>query len=278
MPLAPSNTPPTVLIHEDVCFESSCLSSLVRDVGGAAVGPSEMGTRPRNADLWIVDASGFSDLESALGDDFNANGERPLPVLGVLGVIGELERGYLPLAKLARMGLVGLIDRRAKAEQIRACLRELLYGGVSRRGARRAPCCLPVTLESRGVRSEEFITSLSVGGAGLATRREIAEGEAVSLRWAIGEGADATIEVSGRVVHQRASVRDDADWEFGVSFDGVSERARAVLEEQVGSILDALGCLDFDLESARPDGCVSPPTTLAARAPEPASEPPRGAR
>jgi len=90
----------------------------------------------------------------------------------------------------------------------------------------------------------EFATSLSEGGMGLATRRELEIGDSVRLRWDSDGSADEAIEARGEVVHARASARNDADYEIGVVFAELSDRASHLVRSQVVGLLAALGCLE----------------------------------
>lgn len=229
---------PRVLVADDLLFEQHRLSELIDDVGAVTVHAAETEDFG-HLDLSILALRSVGRSGGIPPRPPGSERWRHPPVLGIT----SFDRPWISLPSTDRQ-VVALVDRQANAEQLRSCLRRLLYAGPERRASTRASCCLPVEVAVRGGRSVEFATSLSEGGMGLATRRELEIGDSVRLRWDSDGSADEAIEARGEVVHARASARNDADYEIGVVFAELSDRASHLVRSQVVGLLAALGCLE----------------------------------
>ena len=156
-----------------------------------------------------------------------------IPIVGVCAWSAELD-----LWQLRALGVIGLIDTRARAEHVRFRVGQIVYKGREGRRHERAPCYIPVAMDlAEGSLSGHAIT-LSVGGMGVVCSRYIEPNTPVRLRFR-PDDESCEIEVAGRTVHVREARRGGGEYEVGVFFQRLSKPAHASLFTAVTRLLAA---------------------------------------
>lgn len=237
-------TTPRVFILENTQFSRMRLSSIVEEAGCEVVQSSVGGgdlceqLESVGAPVSLVVVPLYPD-PSARMDAVGALRKREwlkkVPILA----ISPIDQSGISLSQLRVLGVAGMIDRRALPEHVRFRVSQVVYQGPNGRRFERAPCCLPVDVEVNGEVRTEHAISLSIAGMGLASSRKIAPNTPVKLRFVLGAPEDQLVEAEGRAVHIRPTQRDGADFEVGVFFYPLADRACGAIQAEVNKLLAA---------------------------------------
>lgn len=233
---------PRVFIKQDVVFGDTLLSRIVEQAG-CELQPSIESSASSDAldedpvPLALIIVSLDPDPMRTIAWVADLRRRDWLAAVPILGV-SSLDRLGIDYRRLREVGLTGLIDAGAPREHVRFRVSQLAYRGREGRRFERAPCCIPVELETGGERTTAYATSLSAGGMGLACSHRIEPNTVLGLRFALDEETEP-ISVSGRIVRLQESRRPDAAYEIGVFFHRLSRPVHDEISATVSRLLAA---------------------------------------
>lgn len=230
---------PRVFVAHDVRFARLRLSQVLRGAGyDVVLKPDDVGLRAaveREAvppDLLL--------LQIEPKDPASLDGIRDLKASGltsgspILGVTAE-RRADLDLDSLRRAGVSGVMDGGCVPEEVVLRVNRMLRAPHERRRHLRARVRLPVEVTAHGETTQETGISLSIGGMGIATVREIDVNAFVKVRFTLPEAADEPIEAEGRATYVLNAGK--AEQSFGTFFYPLRDRALGAIEREVERLL-----------------------------------------
>jgi DNA-binding response OmpR family regulator len=152
----------------------------------------------------------------------------------ILGVTAE-GRGDLDLDSLRQAGVAGIVDGDSAPEEVLSRVNRMLRAPHERRRHLRAAMQLPVEITAYGENTQATGISLSIGGMGIATVREIETNAFVRVRFAVPEAGDEPIEAEGRATYVLKAGRPEQS--FGMFFYPLRDRALGVIQREVERLL-----------------------------------------
>jgi DNA-binding response OmpR family regulator len=151
----------------------------------------------------------------------------------ILGVTAEGRAG-LDLESLRQAGVAGVMDGGCVPEEVVSRVNRLLRAPHERRRHLRAAMRLPVEITAHGETTQETGISLSIGGMGIATAREIEVNTFVKVRFTVPE-VDEPIGAEGRATYVLNA--GGAEQSFGMFFYPLRDRALGVIQREVERLL-----------------------------------------
>jgi CheY-like chemotaxis protein len=148
--------------------------------------------------------------------------------------VTAIEDGAVDFEMLRLAGVSGVVDPRWKSEDLVLRINRLLRPPQERRRHLRANAAIPVALTADGQTTDAVITSISVGGIGIVSGRNVGVNTDVHVRFALTEPPHEVVEAHGRVIHAREAA---GRWTFGMFFYPLSDRATRFLHEEVERLL-----------------------------------------
>jgi DNA-binding response OmpR family regulator len=157
-----------------------------------------------------------------------ANGApEEVPILGVT----TLDRSGLDFEELRALGVVGLLDKSCRPEQIVFRVNEILRPRwVYARRHERAPVYFPVDLEAGGATTTEYAIDLSPGGMRVTSARPLDPNTDVCVRFRV---ESAWVDATARVANRRAAFDSSAPYEIGLFFQQIAPEAQILVSREV---------------------------------------------
>jgi DNA-binding response OmpR family regulator len=237
--LAASFTRPRIFIGEDLTVSRLRLSQVLRGAGyevsvqaADMTLPDAVRREPRAPALFVLPLCA---ADTSIVDTIcylQAQGlSRGAPIL----CVSSQENAVLDFEMLRLAGVCGVIDPRCGSEDFVLRINGLLRPSHERRRHLRANTESPVALTADGRTTDATITSISVGGLGIASARNIGVNTDVHVRFALSASPHEAIEADGRVIHARETAA--GTWSFGMFFYPLGDRAAEILHEEVERLL-----------------------------------------
>lgn len=234
---------PRVFLAQDMHFFRQSLARALREANLRVVlRPEDMNTLETLCvlspvpDLLILPIQGNDPATLELVREIRATpGLQRVPILGV----SSLDRSGLDFEELRRLGVKGLVDKRAIPEQVVFRVNQVLKprADTHRRRFRRAPTYMPVDLVvGDGVRSE-YALNVSCGGMLVTSAEPLEPNTDLKVRFRLPASGDEFIEASGRVVYQQPGRDASAPYLLGLFFYPLAERDHEVVAREVERIL-----------------------------------------
>ena len=153
------------------------------------------------------------------------------PVLAV----ARLDRASLARSVLRDLGVVGLLDRNAKRDEIAfRVVQALGLEGSADRARVRVPVDFPVELESQGQLTEAQAENLSHTGIRLRSARALDPNDLVSVRFRLGT---ESVALEGRVIHCHPTPEGSGEHVVGIFFFSIEPSLRQLLEAEIDQLL-----------------------------------------
>jgi DNA-binding response OmpR family regulator len=237
---------PRVFLEDDAYFFRLSLSAILGRAGvevlvrppGESVEDALRGL-PSAPDLLIVAVRG-PPLEAyeRLRRVCASRAPEEVPILGVT----TLDRSGLDFEELRALGVVGLLDKSCRPEQIVFRVNQILRPRwVHRRRHERAPVYFPVDLEAAGATTTEYAIDLSPGGMRVTSARALDPNTEVCVRFRV---ESAWVDATARVAHRRAALDSSAPYEIGLFFQRIAPEAQTLVCREVDrSLADARAAL-----------------------------------
>jgi hypothetical protein len=230
---------PRIFIGEDLIVSRLRLSQVLRGAGyEVSVKPEDMAlpeavrSEPRVPALFILSLSA---ADPSIVDSICYLQGQGLSGGAPILCVSSLENGILDFEMLRLAGVCGVVDPRCGSEDLVLRINRLLRPPHERRRHLRASTEIPVALTAGGETTDATITSISVGGLGIVSGRNVGVNTDVHVRFALSAPPHETIEAEGRVIHARETAA--GNWSFGMFFYLLDDRAAEILHEEVERLL-----------------------------------------
>jgi DNA-binding response OmpR family regulator len=235
----PLDGQPRIFVAKDVRIASLRLSQVLRGAGyDVVLKPDDLELRaavekedlPPDLLLLQVEPEDPSSLD-AIRELRTAESTSGTPILGVTAQ----GRSALDFDSLRRAGVAGVVDGGCIPEEVVSRVNRMLRAPHERRRHLRATTRTPVEVTAKGETTHEIAVSLSIGGMGISSARDIEVSTDLRVRFAVPEAIHEPIEVEGRATYVRnggAGTRN-----FGVFFYSPCDRAVGLIHREVERLL-----------------------------------------
>lgn len=238
---APNRGGANVMLADDPCFSGDRLSRILAAHGFDAMArsPAEdlrawVASWAEPADLVVVSFVAEQTPGLEILRELRASPRaRSVPILAVTPF---REIGF-DLQTLRAHGVVGLVDTRARAEDVLHRLEHTVRPGGRRRMFERVGCFFPVDVEREGLLYPEFALDLSGGGMRLTSVDRLEKNTDLILRFALPMVAGEVVETRARIVHVSKQKNSCVRHELGVFFYPLAPHLRDIIDLEVARLL-----------------------------------------
>lgn len=227
---------PSVFIFQDSGLYQSNLARLlgqghceVTEILPNADLPGDLLTLETTPDLFIFPLrSRGSECLERIGKVNSHEQFQDLPILAV----ADLRDLSIDIEDLRALGVVGVVDRRAKIDHIMFRINQLVRPSAQRRRWERLDSFFPVTLDADGTLSKEVALNISLGGISVRSARELEVNTYVSVSFKI-EAENAELKLEGRVVRSNSDPKTVPAYRLGIVFFPLDDPTTELLDREL---------------------------------------------